>query len=177
MRLQKLLQGEERSLIWLQIFVRSGLHELLAGAPALWMFLRLSANDMLLPLNSLFGVSNQSADSFQPEVKILELRLHDHLDWFQLVHDPHSPMRNSMVIRDIERLWAIELLFIYNRGRWILQAELRRVLWDWELHFVLKLPSDIFRLYISNAWLKIRRSLNSISQESLVTSEWIEVIP
>jgi hypothetical protein len=68
------------------------------------------------------------------------------------------------------------LFFIYNRGRGILQAELRRVLWDRELYFALKLPGNIFRLYISDARLKIRRSLNSISQESLVTSEWIEVI-
>jgi hypothetical protein len=39
-------------------------------------------------------------------------------------------MRNAMIVRDIERLRAIELFFIYNRGRGILQAELRRVLWD-----------------------------------------------
>ena len=180
MCLQKLLLGEEWSLIWLEVFVRCRLDELLAGAPALWMFWRLSVDDLLLlPLDhALLGVSYQGADSLQPEVEILELRLHDHLNRFQLVHDAQAPMRYAMIIRYIKRLllWVIEMSFIDNWGRGILQAKLRGVLWHLELHFVLNLARCSFRLDISDAWLKVWWSLYPISQESLVASEWIEVI-
>lgn len=177
MCLQKLFLGEERSLIWLQIFLRSGLPELLVtdGASALWLFLRLSAHD-LLPLHSLLGVSYERADPLEPEVEILELRLHDHLNRFQLIYDSQSPMGHAMVVRDVKRrVWTVEMFFINHWRRGVLQAKLRGFLWEWELDFVLNLGSEIFRLDI-NAWLQVWRSLYPISQKSLVTSEWIEVI-
>jgi len=136
MCLQKLFLWKERSLIWLEIFVRSSLHELLVtpGTPALWLFLRLSADD-LLPLNSLLCVPNQRADSLESEVKILKLRLHDHLNRFQLIYDSQSPMGHAMVVRDVQRrlMRGIEVFFIYDWRRGVLQAELRGVLRDWEL--------------------------------------------
>jgi hypothetical protein len=84
---------------------------------------------------------------------------------------------HAVVVRNGQRrLRVIEMFFVYDWRRGVLQPKLRGVLWDRKLYFACKLGSHIFRLDISDTWLKIWRSLNTITQKSLVTSKWIEVI-